>query len=159
MLIRQADACSLPKQAPYRVGMRTRQQQYLVPRGLATFQFDRRLCQAQPLRDKRQQRGVCPAVDRWRGEANLQRVAVQAGHFAAFRAGLDMDGQREHAVGFAQPVEHGLQKNQQQLRENDGHQRRQVDGADGRHETLDRTQDGPRQLRHRLAQGGVRANP
>ena len=130
-----------------------------MPRGRATLEGKRRPSQTQALRDKRQQGGVGPAVDGRRSKANLQRVAVQASYFTALGSRLGMYGQGDYPVGFAQPVAHESEKNQQQLREDDGDQRRQVNATDWRYDALDRSQHGPGELRDRLAQGRVGVDP
>ena len=142
----QAGVRSLAEQAAHRVLRRSEHQQDLAPRRLATFQRHRSLWHAQPLGNKLKQGSVRPAFARWRRDTNLQRVAMQAKHFASPRCGLNMDGQRDRAIRFAQPVEHGSDEHQNQLREDDGNQRRQVDGTDQRHDPLDRAQDRPGQL-------------
>jgi hypothetical protein len=96
----------------------------------------------------------------WRGEANLQRIAVQAGDFGAlFAPGCTWRVSVIAAPASRSQSTTAYRNISSQLREDDGDQRRQVDGANRRYDTLDRAQEWPRQLRHGLAQGRVGTDP
>lgn len=47
----------------------------------------------EPLRHKSDERLIRPPVDRWRGDAELESVAVKSGRCRALRTGLDVQGE------------------------------------------------------------------
>ena len=54
---------------------------------------------AEALRDELDERFVGTPLDRRRGQPDLERVAMQAGHLGALGAGLDVEDQQDRAVG------------------------------------------------------------
>ncbi len=99
----------------------------LLSRAVSALQLDRGPRNAESPRKQRRQLVVGASIDRTSGEPDFQGAAVTADDFRASRPGLDVNGQDEGIAQHAQPVWHRLEKDQNELRQDNDHQRRQVD--------------------------------
>lgn len=88
------------QQALRRVCRRCDDFKYLAPRSLAAFKADRRLCQPQPIGNKRDQRGIGFAIHRRCGQAYFQCIAMDSGDFRFICARLDVQRQPRTPVTF-----------------------------------------------------------
>src|SRR5204862_3533774 len=70
----------------------------LLPRRFSAHERDIAQRNVEGIGKKTQQLRVRLAVDGWRGEANLQRIAVPPGDLGAFGAGLHVQDQNDGAV-------------------------------------------------------------
>lgn len=94
---------------------------------MSVLQLDRGPRNAESPRKQCRQLIVGASVDRTSGDADFQGTAVTADDFRASRPRLDVNGQYEGIAKHAQPVRHRLEKDQNELRQDNDHQRRQVD--------------------------------